>query len=54
MCLVIYSHSKLARWRKYFCELLNVHGVNAVQQTEIQAAEPIVPEPSAFGFEKAI
>jgi hypothetical protein len=27
---------------------LNVHGVNDVRQTEIQTAEPLVPEPSEF------
>jgi hypothetical protein len=33
---------------------LNVHGVNDVRQTEIQTAEPLVSEPSAFEFELAI
>jgi hypothetical protein len=32
---------------------LNVHAVNDVRQTEIQAAEPLVPEPSAFEVELA-
>jgi len=27
---------------------LSVHGVNAVRQTEIHTAEPLVPEPSAL------
>jgi len=43
-----YSHSISARWRKYFSQLLNVHGVNDVSQTEIQTAEPLVLEPSDF------
>jgi len=30
---------------------LNVHGVNDVRQTEIQTAEPLVPELSAFVVE---
>jgi hypothetical protein len=34
--------------------LFNVHGVNGVTQTEIHAAEPLVPEPSAFDAEMAI
>ena len=34
--------------------LLNVHGVNDVRQIEIQKAEPLMPEPSAFEFEMAI
>ena len=29
------SHSILARWRNYFSQILNVHGVNDVRQTEI-------------------
>jgi len=43
-----------SRWRNYFSQLLNEHGVNDVRQTEIHTAEPIVPEPSAFEFETAI
>jgi hypothetical protein len=48
------SHSILNRWKNYFCQLLNVHGVNAVKQTEIHTAEPLVPEPSSFEVEIAI
>jgi hypothetical protein len=48
------SHSILNRWKNYFCQLLNVHGVNDVGQTEIHAAEPLVPEPSSFEVEIAI
>jgi len=33
--LVEDSHSILARWRNHFPQLLNVHGVNGVRQTEI-------------------
>jgi hypothetical protein len=51
--LVSDSHSILARWRNHFSLLLNVHGVNDVRQTEIQTAEPLMPEPSAFEFEMA-
>ena len=47
------SHSILARWRNYFSQLLNVHGVNDVRETETHTAEPLVPEPSAFGAELA-
>ena len=47
-------HNFLARWRKHFSQLLNVHGVNDVRQTEILAAEPPVPEPSASEVELAI
>ena len=31
-----------------FFQLLNLHGVNDVRQTEIHTTEPLVPEPSAF------
>jgi len=39
---------------KRFFQLFLVHGVSNVRQTEIHAAEPLVPEPSAFEFEMAI
>ena len=52
MCdLVADSHSILVRWRNCFSQLLNVHGVNDVRQTEIHTAEPLVPEPGAFEVE---
>jgi hypothetical protein len=47
-------HSILVRWRNHFSQLLNIHGVNDVRQTETHTAEPLVPEPSAFDFEMAI
>ena len=49
--LVPDSHSILARWRNHFSQLLNVHGVSDVRQTEICTAEPLVHEPSAFEAE---
>ena len=52
--LVADSHSILARWRNYFSQLLNVHGVNEIGQAETHAAEPLVPEPSVFEVELAI
>jgi hypothetical protein len=52
--LVADCHSILARWRNNFFQLLNVHGVNGVRQTEIHTAEPLVPEPSDFEFEMTI
>jgi hypothetical protein len=48
------SDSILARWRSYFSQLLNVHKINDVRQTEIHRAEPLVPEPSASEVELAI
>jgi len=52
--LVADCHSGFARRRNHLFQLLNVHGVNDVRQTEIHTAEPLVPEPSAFGVELAI
>ena len=48
------SYCILARWRNYFSQLLNPHGVNDVRQTEIHTAETLVPEPSTFEVELAI
>jgi hypothetical protein len=44
----------MARWRNYFSQILNVHGVSDVRQAEIYTAEPLVPEPSALDLELAI
>jgi hypothetical protein len=44
-------HSILSRWRNNFSQLLIVPWVNDVRQTEIHAAEPLVPEPSASEVE---
>jgi hypothetical protein len=52
--LVADSHSILPRWRNHFFQLLNVHGVNDVRQTEIHTAEPLVPESSASEVQMAI
>jgi hypothetical protein len=52
--LVADSHSILVRWRNHLFQLLNVHGVNDVRQTEIQTAEPLVPKPNDSEVEMAI
>ena len=52
--LVSDIHSIVVRWRKYFPQLFNVHGVKEVGQAEIHTAEPLVPEPSAFDVELPI
>jgi hypothetical protein len=53
--MVIICHSIVVRWRTHFFQILNIHGVNDVRQTEIHR-EPFVHEPSAFevdfAFEK--
>jgi len=51
--LFIDSHSILARWRNYFSQLLNVHGVNDVRHTEIHSAKPLVPKQSTLEDEMA-
>jgi hypothetical protein len=38
----------------YFCQLLNVQQVGGIRQTEIQTAEPFVPEPIISEVEAAI
>jgi len=52
--LVADSHSIVARWKKYFSQLFNVHGVKDVRQAEKHTAVPLVPEPSAAEIERAI
>jgi len=52
--LVADSHSIAVRWRKYFSQLFNVHGVKGVRQAEIHTTEPLVPEPIAAEVELAI
>jgi len=52
--LVADSHSILARWRNPFSQLLNIHEVNDVRETEIHTAKSLVPDPSAFNVELAI
>ena len=48
------THSIVTRWRKLFSQLLNVQSVNDIMQTEIQTAEPLVPEPNVFEAEKPL
>jgi hypothetical protein len=48
------SHSILNRWKNYFCQLVNVHGVTEVRHTERHTAEPLVSEHSSSEFEIAI
>jgi len=48
------SHSILARWRNHFSQLLNVHAVNDVRQTETHITKLLMLDPSAFKVEIAI
>lgn len=38
------SHSVLYRWENHYYNLLNVHGVNAVRQSETRRAETLATE----------
>ena len=51
--MVADSYRILARKRNYFSQLLNLHGVNDVRQTEIHTIAPLVPEKSAFEVDMA-
>jgi hypothetical protein len=46
--------SILNRWKNFFNQVLNVHGVHNVGQTDIHTAEPLVPEPSLVEVEIVI
>jgi hypothetical protein len=41
-------HKIVNRWMNYFCQLLNVQKLEGIRQTEIQTAEPHVPEPASL------
>jgi len=51
--LVADSHSIMTRWRNYFSQILNVHGVSEARQAEIHTAEQVVPKASVLEFELA-
>jgi hypothetical protein len=44
----------LNKWKNFFNQVLNVHGVHDVRQMDIHTAEPLVPEPSLVKVEIAI
>jgi hypothetical protein len=44
----------LNKWKNFFNQLLNVHGVHDVRQMDIHTAEPLVPEPSLVEVEISI
>jgi hypothetical protein len=44
----------LNKWKKFFNQVLNVHGVHDVRQMDIHTAEPLVPEPILVEVESAI
>jgi hypothetical protein len=44
----------LNRWKNFFNQVLNVHGVHDVRQMDICMVEPLVPEPSLVKVEIAV
>jgi hypothetical protein len=43
--LLVDPYKILIRWKNYFCQLLNIHGVGGVRQTEMHTAEPFCQSP---------
>jgi len=41
--LLVDIHNILNRWKNYFYQLLKVHDINDVRQTEMHTPEPLVP-----------
>jgi hypothetical protein len=46
--------SVLNRWKNFFNQVLNVHGIHDVRQMDIHTAEPLVPEPRLVEVEIGI
>jgi hypothetical protein len=44
--LIADPQNVLNRWKNFFNQILNVHGVHNVRQMDIHTAGPLVPEPS--------
>jgi hypothetical protein len=43
--LLVDPHNILNRWKNYFCELLNIHGVGGVRWTEMQQLSHLCQSP---------
>jgi hypothetical protein len=52
--LIADPQNVLNRWKNFFNQVLNVHGVHDVRQMDICTAEPLVPEPRLVEVEIAI
>jgi hypothetical protein len=52
--LIADPQNVLNRWKNFFNQVLNVHGVHYVRQMDIHMAEPLVPEPRLVKVEIAI
>jgi hypothetical protein len=44
----------LNKWKNFFNQVLNVHGLHDVSQLDLHTAEPLVPEPSLVEVEVAV
>jgi hypothetical protein len=45
------TQSVLNRWKNFFNQVINVHGIHGIRQMDILPAEPLVPEPSLVEVE---
>jgi hypothetical protein len=52
--LLAHPQSVLNRWKNFFNQVLNIHGVHDVRQMDIHTAEPLVPEPTLVKVESVI
>jgi hypothetical protein len=52
--LLAVSHNNLNRWKNYYSQLLNVHGVSNVRQMKIHIAELLAHDTSTFEVETDI
>jgi hypothetical protein len=54
MVICLQIHRVLNRWKQFFNQALNVHGVHDVKQMDIHRAKPLVAEPSLVKVEITI
>jgi hypothetical protein len=52
--LLVEPQIVLNRWKNFFNQVLNIHGVHGVRQMDMHTAESLVPEPSLVEVEIAI
>jgi hypothetical protein len=52
--LLPYPQNTSNRWKNFFNQVLNAHGVHDVRQMDIHTAEPLIAEPSLVEVEIAI
>jgi hypothetical protein len=52
--LIADTQNVLNRWKNFFNQVLNVHGVHDVRQMDTHMAEPLIPEPNLVEVEIAI